>query len=549
MPDDLNLKQYEAVKIFDKPLIINAGPGTGKTKTLISKVGYALENKFFEASEIAILTFTEKAGKELVSRLGANKVGFVGTFHALCYKLISQNRDVRLIPSNTRREIIESLDSKLKVREVELAISLFKNKVSTENADLVEAYNTKLQKLGFIDFDDLLLRTVEILRSTQNDEKNFKYILVDEFQDTNSLQYEILKLLGQGGTICIIGDPLQSIYGFRGVTSEIFDNFKKDFPKFIEITLDTNYRSTKEIIETSHRLFPESSQLNANYHAKGEVKLLKTSDEFSEANFVIREISKFVGGRDLNEASEMVYADMKACFADFAIIYRTHNLARVLKQKFRESGIPFQVVGEGSFYETKGFLDFFAALEKLYQNGFNTKESFSKAASKLAPRKRSTDFNEMLNDLVRFDKFDPSTGSGQAFLEYQKYIRELGENQGYDKKADKVSLLSIHASKGLEFEYVFICGFEEGSIPFIKNPQQVDLQEEKRLLYVAMTRAKRFLTLISAKKRNRVFTRPSSFEPLLHASPSLIIQEDEIAKKVETRREKFNQKKSQLKMF
>ncbi len=369
-----------------------------------------------------VLTFTEKAGREIQERLGECKIGFAGTFHAFCFKLLSQNRELKLVPVDIRNEIIKSLNLTFKLRDAELAISHYKNKLGTENAELVEAYNSKLHESGFIDFDDLLLETVEILKTNkliQQQVQKFKYILVDEFQDTNLIQYEILKLLVSPTHIspykgekqlCVIGDPLQSIYGFRGADANIFEIFKNDFPQFQQIELDTNYRSTRSIIETSHKLFPQSLLLKPDSSEQGEVKLLNTLNEFSEADYVISQISRYVGGTNLNEASDMVDEDQKACFADFAVIYRTHNLARVLKKKFSESGIPYQVVGEGNIYLSKTFKKFFIELEKTYLSGFLETDKLSELAYKLFPKERTTEINEIINNIVRFDS--PSTSSG-----------------------------------------------------------------------------------------------------------------------------------------
>ncbi|MBP9758154.1 ATP-dependent helicase [Candidatus Dojkabacteria bacterium] len=632
---DLNKNQLSAVKICNKPLIINAGPGTGKTKTLISKVKYLIDFQIFRPSEIAVLTFTNKAAKELVERLEGEKVGnmgFVGTFHGLAFRELTKSSVIMLIPSQIRKNIILELVEgwkveRLKLKDVELAITRYKNALDQNISDefklIVEKYAAKLKELGFVDFDDLLIEFNKSFHSNTNNNqvqdntKKFRYILVDEFQDTNDVQYEILKKLSTN--LCVIGDPSQSIYGFRGANSNIFDTFKKDFENHTEILLDTNYRSAKEIIECSHCLFPESQELINVITDEGSVKLIHTLNEYSEADYIIQEISKRVGGLDLNQSSDMhSEMDEKFNLSDFAIIYRTHSIGKVLEEKFNKSGIPFQIVGEGNVFESKEFMFIYNCLKYIYTGNpdsfveiigsrfigcskdlinklrFNTKMDFVKRIrvaldqkelsvttskklyslleflSEIVKKSKQEKLSEIakqivqkfeifenikkeankyalqqvLNDLIRFDRFNE-----YSYSKYEEYVENIKINEGYDIVANKVTLMTIHASKGLEFKYVFICGFEEGIIPFQKAIEEGSIEEEKRLLYVAMTRAKNALTLIQAESRNKRRQLRSQFLELLENSKHLKFEEDKATKKLMAKSVIKKLKRSQIEMF
>lgn len=471
MISDLNSKQQEIVENGDGVVIINAGPGTGKTKTLTSRVAFLINQKKINPQDILILTFTNRAAEEMKSRLktilGDQNLPIVTTFHSWAFDFLTGlGQEIDIIPEEEREKIIKQIikeeETKLSTKDLDLEITRTKNnldyKVNPEIKQLIDLYNQKLLEKKYKDFDDLLLETLKTLKEK---DKKYQFVLVDEFQDTNNLQYQIIKLILRSiPNLFVIGDPLQSIYGFRGADSEIFTQLKYDFPKNREEFLETNYRSFVNIVEISNLLFPNFAKNKSASLLSGRVSLINTLNEYSESDWIINFINQKIGGTDLLTAQ---HSDEHITFADFAVIYRTHYLSLSLQKKLAESGLPFQVVKEDSYLE-----------------------------------------------------------------------------------GDHIKLLSMHAAKGLEFKYVFICGFEEELIPQTKSDS--NLEEEKRLLYVALTRAKEGVYLISARKRNGKPAKTSQFKKLLE-HPKFEEKEDENLGKIFKKREKAKVKKSQLGLF
>jgi len=252
MKDELNQKQQEAVEYNSGPLIIIAGPGTGKTKTLISKIEYLINFENYSPDEILTLTFTTKAVKEIKNRLDNNNLQ-VSTFHSLAYDLISRKEKVEIISQKQKRNILRDIRKSFSelastnIKELELKISKEKvnnalnNELSFTNFTM--SYQTQLKDSNYFDYDDLLINAYNIIDTNQKTPNKLKAILVDEFQDTNPLQFELIKKLTDTENITVIGDPYQSIYGFRGADNKGFESFKKAYTKYKEIILETNYRS------------------------------------------------------------------------------------------------------------------------------------------------------------------------------------------------------------------------------------------------------------------------------------------------------------------
>ena len=630
----LNSQQQLAVKSEASPLVIIAGPGTGKTKTLISRIVYLIENKGTRPENILALTFTKKAASEMQERLNnpQNNSPTITTFHALGYDfLTSMGQELSIINKQEQQEVLtELLQTKfplfknIRLGELSLLISRFKNKVDQESADqslahLVAAYDELLTSRCLSDYDDLLIKTYRLitkntrLKTTLQD--RYQHILIDEFKDTNHLQYALIKnLLTPNNHLFMIGDPRQSIYAFRGTSDKMFDQVKKDFPDFQEVTLTTNYRSCRQIIDSSAQLFPGSPKLHASRSTTGKVQLIYTPHAFSEADWIIKTINAKIGGTDLIQAGNIQNNQGNCQFSDFAVIYRTHSLSKPLEEKFSQSGIPYQLVGDSSPYEQpeiqllinvlkylqnpadqylkavlssplfqlssktlwavrviqtdtdypleqalktavtqknitqkerKKISQFQQYLQKLTQQNLPSKASQIVAQLtkifQLAIRYQNKpsvlqNIQQFRNTLVQFDGIPHSLAQAVSYLTY------LEKHEFYDPAASKVTLLTMHASKGLEFRYVFICGFEEGIIP-LEN-KIIDMEEEKRLLYVAMTRAKDELYLLATRKRNGQLSAVSRFKQNLLTD--LEETNDEAIARIEKKQQKWQEKKNQL---
>ena len=533
--DELNDQQREAVELVGEPSLIVAGPGTGKTKTLTARIAHLITSGAAKPGEILALTFTNKAAEEMRSRVAASvdgEVPTITTFHALCYQLLGG--DMQFISSAERTMLIKSLRKSAELKslttnELALEISRLKNQtVDTEDKALDalrRAYDAALEERGLCDFDDLLLKTRELLK-TEKPELPYNYILVDEFQDTNTLQYELLQLIRNNDNVCVIGDPLQSIYGFRGADSTMFDRFAADFPDLKKVYLSVNYRSVPEVVRLTNEIFPDSPKLTAHTEMSGKVTAIEVLNEYSEAARIIDTIEKSIGGSSFLKSHEMEYDQHEAghTFRDFAVLCRTHHVGKTVQKLLGESGIPFQVVGEGSFYERPAiwatiqlmryFINPSVMLESLPAlKNFSAiqikvlleKIDGTQNVSDLAVTIMDTfgldqaDRSQFISGLVRFDE--------QRLAAYVQYVDELMATEFYDPSADAVTLTTIHAAKGLEFTHVFLIGAEEG----VLSHKNADLEEERRLFYVAVSRAKKQLDILRARTRASKPTELSRF--------------------------------------
>jgi superfamily I DNA/RNA helicase len=405
--------------------------------------------------------------------------------------------------------------------------------------------------------------------------ERFQYILVDEFQDTNEVQYEIIKKLFHK-SLFVIGDPRQSIYSFRGAGADMFSRITHDFPYAETISLPTNYRSAKRIIHVSSLLFPHDETLTPHRQAPGLVQQISSLNEFAEADYIIRTINQYVGGTDLLEAANISDHTQNLSFSDFAVIYRNHHVSKVIQERLFDSGIPFQAIAAESPYAQlevqflADCLNYFydrsdQNLSKILRYPFiisrnhikvifesNTKTTkpsvlMQKLVQHFRLLEKLKDKREEIRNLVQFQNSLTQFDSAKNGIERAvKYLQYLGEREYYDPSCDTVTLLTMHASKGLEFRVVFICGFEEGIIPPAGHHSQLD--EEKRLLYVALTRAKDTLYLTSSQNRNKKAMSPSSFLKLI-ACEELVQMEDEANETIKKKIEKAKIKKSQMKMF
>lgn len=521
--NDLNQQQRQAVEAGDGPLVIVAGPGTGKTKTLTARIAHLLTNDQAKPRQILALTFTKKAADDLRKRLRTyvSPAPKVSTFHGLCYELLGS--DQAFASDVERLQIIATLPrpkslKNLSKREVALAISRAKNALTVEDpnlARLVRAYNKTLRDKDIRDFDDLLLDAHTLLtndqRARETVQARYHYVLVDEFQDTNRLQYEVLKLLLGNDNLFVIGDPNQSIYGFRGASSSVFEQFKTDFPHHTHITLTTNYRSAPEVVRLSNAVFDDTADLVSHNQLPGQVRAVQVLNEYGEAAWVINQIQSAIGGGDFLKAVSDDDRTSHRRLNDFAVLYRSRSAATVFQKLLEESGLPYQVAGDGSPYDKPQLQALLAlmrsalSLEGVHLEGYSKAQRHlleqelaeieqaipSVLAKKLAAIlgfETSHDLQQMFNVLLRF-KDVPSALA---------YIDAIAEEGFYDPKADAITLLTIHASKGLEFSHVFLIGTEEGILPSGRGEEA----EEHRLFYVAATRAKDRLEITHAKNRS-----------------------------------------------
>ncbi len=548
MSEQYNAQQLLAVQAGDGPVAIVAGPGTGKTRTLTARIAYLVHERGVPAKEILALTFTNKAAREMQERIGGELAGeqvpFIATFHALANKICPMPEDMTLVTEIERAAIIEVIraetGTKLKARDIGLLISRAKNlphmSSDAETVKLVEAFNTMLQKQHAYDYDDLLHRLYNLLDDAAFRKKlPFTHILIDEFQDTNELQYEIIKRLNTTDNLFVIGDPLQSIYGFRGASSHIFDQFAADFPGLKRITLGTNYRSAPEIVQTANHIFPNGAQLRAHRSQPGIVRAVECLNEHGEADWILASIEQQVGGRDMDGGSRHHAQAERRTFTDFAVLTRTHAAVRSTQHALQKSGIPFQVVGEGSPYEQPHatlIIQAFGYLAGLMEPPVIKNLTAAQVKTLLKPLKSQSysapltvlaakilqalgmadhePAREFTNTLVHYDHLKPDA--------YVAHIQKIAEQEYYDPAAGAVTLLTIHASKGLEFPVIFLAAAEEGILPLARHGQIADLEEEKRLFYVAVTRARDELYMLHARKRRGQPAEMSQFVRDLPAS-------------------------------
>ncbi len=626
----LNPNQRQAVK-SDGCVVVIAGPGTGKTKTLTSRIIYLTQQKKVSAQEILALTFTQKAAAEMKERLhNLPHLPNISTFHSLAFDILNNlNESTEIISEKERREILEIIqqrrsDKKLKsnIKDLSLLITRFKNEINNnETPSVITEYNKLLSERGLVDYDDLLLQLYHTLRD--NNEKishyknRFSHILIDEFQDTNKLQYEIVKLLLKNNNLFVIGDPFQSIYSFRGAQSEIFKTLQLDFPNHMYISLDHNYRSLYKIIQASSGLFPESIHIKPISAGIGEVLLIKTINEYTEGEWIVEMINKKIGGTDLIRAGNISESKRELRFSDFAIIYRTHTIGKILEQKFIESGIPYQVIGGASLYEQPEISFIISLLqyiihkkdlyliELLYSPVLKLSSKSHVSLSRLFQEKKDMTITLLQQEMPQYMESPKDIQTVSTIISFiksinikaqtynllqlihkiieqpilkefiakhqhkeknihtfvssitqfqdkpnslemcVKYFEFLKEHEFYDPTCDRVTLLTLHVSKGLEFKYVFICGFEDGIIPFLGK--DVNMEEEKRLLYVGMTRAKYGLYLLQTRQRNKQQSQMSRFYPLI--SKFITEIDDEVIARRANQIKKWKEKKSQLQLF
>lgn len=592
---NLNKEQIEAVKTIDGPVLVMAGAGSGKTKVLTTRIAYLIEEGIPSYNILAI-TFTNKAAAEMrdrVSNLIGDVSSFIGTFHSLGVRIIRENHDILGLPNNFT--IIDSDDTntiiKKLLKEMNLdskqyspsyvrnRISFIKNQMLTDGeldrlfntpmdkvvVEVYHRYNNKLKTSASVDFDDLLLLPVNLFKERKDIleyyQDKYRYILIDEYQDTNPVQYKLSVMLSNKyKNIFVVGDMNQSIYAFRQADFRNISNFEKDFKGAKVIKLEHNYRSTNNILSAANEVIKHNTErkdlkLFSDNGDSVKIKYMRAYDEKHEIALVIDEIKHLLSEGYKNE--------------DIAILYRTNAQSRAIEDVFLAKGIPYKVFGSYYFYNRKEIKDLISYLRLIYnphdeislRRVINTPkrgigESAIAAIEERAKQqnismfdaletRKELEFKEIIEDLIKRSEslsltelidevlersgmkkelesskaledeirlenlmevksitasFEERTGSANLgdFLEEVSLIADISN---HTEDGDVVTLMTLHSAKGLEFPVVFLVGMEEGLFPHNMSLMENNLEEERRLCYVGITRAKERLYLTNAKRR------------------------------------------------
>ncbi len=482
--DSLNDPQKKAVTTIGGPLLIVAGPGTGKTLTIVRRIAYLI-SQGARPEDILAVTFTNRAAREMRERteelLGqdARRI-FTGTLHLLGLRIMKEALSAGFVVFG-REEQVELLKSLMKgpagkAQQAAERISWIKNSLEdcdAETREIYDAYQAALKQRHAYDFDDLILTAVEVLKNNHPGafRNTFTHIMVDEYQDINPAQYALIRLLARNASsFCAIGDSDQAIYGFRGADAGAFLSFGKDYHDAAAIKLTQNYRTTGSVLSAANSLIRNNRKriekdIVPTKDQGSRLRVVSAPDERTEGEFIVREIETRIGGTSHHRmrhaaGTENTY-DASFCFSDFAVIYRTNAQSKAIEEAFKASGIPYQVIGRKGSLQIKEIDETIAYLQSLINPG---------ATAAAAP-----------------------VDSHEAKL--------LTAADFFDTRADAVTLTTLHTAKGLEFKVVFIAGCEQGLIPYILMKDDVDVEEERRLFYVGMTRAKDELFLLHARNR------------------------------------------------
>lgn len=619
MLDKLNPPQREAVKYLDGPLLVLAGAGSGKTRVITQKIAYLIEEAGYQPREIAAITFTNKAATEMRERVGnllkngSAKGLTISTFHSLGMQILRQ--EVQLLGYKPQFSILDSADSfkvisdilsttdKPLLRSTQWQISHWKNAfISPEEAKaqadeelthaaakVYQLYQQTLRAYQAVDFDDLIKLPVELFATHPETldkwQRRLKYLLIDEYQDTNACQYKLVKqLTGVMGNFTAVGDDDQAIYGWRGADVENLRQLTEDYSRLKVIKLEQNYRSTVRILRAANQVIANNPKLFEkklwSEHGTGDlIQVSACSDEMHEAESTIIKLlaHKF---------------EHRTRFQDYAILYRGNHQARLLEEKLREHKVPYTISGGQSFFDKAEIKDlvsylrlianedddpafiraattpkkgignttlerlgeharvhhlslFAAAYEGDFQKEIGAKQlddllSFCSYINKLQERAIKDPAKEVLNDLLQaiqyeaylYDTEEPRAaetkwanvldfvswlgGKGEASTEYGnetdgKTLLELTQmvsllsmlESRENGEPDAVKLSTLHAAKGLEFGHVYLVGVEEGILPHRESIDNDKIEEERRLMYVGITRAQKSLSISWCKKRKR----------------------------------------------
>ena len=597
--EELNERQREAVLYNDGPLLIIAGAGAGKTKTLTTKIAYLIEKKNVAPENILAITFTNKAAKEMKDRLFKTigqtaKYLQVSTFHSFGLKLLRENYDALGYDKNfvimdsddsltVVKKIIKDIGYDPKIynpRAIRNKISSCKNEMTTPEAyeryaasdfekvvqEVYAKYEKKLQRNNSVDFDDLLLLPIELFKKNPDIlnkyQDLYQYILIDEYQDTNEAQYILTKMLSaKNRKITCVGDDSQSIYSFRGANYKNILNFEKDYKDAKTILLEQNYRSTSNILDAANQVIKNNKMRKDKnlWTSRGigeKIKYYRAYNERDEAQDVIRKIKELTNGN--------------VEYKDIAVLYRTNAQSRVLEEEMLKENLPYRVIGSFYFYSRKEIKDLIAYLRLIHNSkdnvsllrvintpkrgiGLKTIENltiqadamgvsiyeaissgkeleFKNLIEKLKEMSKDLTLTELidkvldasgmkkeledektleaevrLENLEEFKSITKTFEEREGLISLEDFLLEISlisDVEEYKDDPNRISLMTVHSVKGLEFDHVFVVGMEEGIFPHINSlMDNSELEEERRLCYVAITRAKDDLHLVNARRR------------------------------------------------
>jgi len=598
----LNTSQLAAVTHTTGPSIILAGAGSGKTRVLTYKAMYLLEKSIAKASNILMLTFTNKAAKEMKHRITtyidndlAPQEITATTFHSFCASVLRRNKPVSVQTNNfiildgsdqttIMKRLLKQQSGTLKISAYSALnrISDYKNRLLTpvqaisqardffeeRSAELYKKYQNTLEKTNAFDFDDLLTQTVWLFQQKKTTlsryHNQYRFLLVDEYQDTNHAQYMLTKLLSSAANnITVVGDFSQSIYSWRGADFTNLEKFKNDFPLAKTFNLEQNYRSTKPILDAAYSVIEHNTshpilKLWTNKEYGDEIGVFTLENDEEESDFVLGRIQKLI--------------DQGCSLDDIAVLYRTNAQSRMLEELCLRSGVPYRIYGGVRFYERKEIKDVLSFL----RNIINPQDELAYTRIDKLGKKRSREILAKLSEVrneqyaadnKKHDGDEKNTGElMQHILDTVPYlelydsdieedmnrldnIKELISvaytfpklidfldtvtliESGYefqDSATKKLNLMTIHAAKGLEFGIVFVVGLEDGLLPHSRSVESLEqLEEERRLLYVAITRAKDQLFLSWAKRR-MVYGRTQYSLPSQFLTESHLLEYDDV---------------------
>lgn len=612
MLDKLNERQKEAVLATEGPVLVLAGAGSGKTTVLVNRIAYMISEKHIRPWNILAITFTNKAAREMKDRIerllgDTAKDMWIGTFHSVCVRilrscidLLGYSRDFVIYDTADTKTVMKECLRELDIDEKSFPVRNVLSIISNAKNDLMDAatfenvyksdyrmsiiakiyyrYQTKLRKNNAVDFDDIILNTVKILSENPDVlskyQDKFRYILVDEYQDTNNSQYLLINLLAQANrNLCVVGDDDQSIYKFRGANIGNILNFEDDYSDVQKITLDQNYRSTQNILDAANSVISNNKgrmgkSLWTSNGDGNRVYVYTGTNEYDEARYIARQIKK--------------HFDEQGSFSDCAILYRTNAQSRVIEEMLMRESVPYKVLSGLRFYDRKEIKDIIAYLRVVYnpnddvslariinepkrkignatlekaRNIAREKETslydvishaddypefktaikkllgFSEIIQSLIKLKDTVTIEDLtgriLNDtgympaLIMEDttesktrienlgefisvitEFEKNEETGNTLGEFLENISLVSDIDGYDENEDSAVLMTIHSAKGLEFPIVFLSGLEEGLFPGMRSMESDDdIEEERRLCYVAITRAKEQLYITKTISR------------------------------------------------